>query len=143
AYTAVSKAEGTNDLKKPKTALSAREVPLTGYALDRLLALHIDDGREDGPMMLGYSRRRLSPSTARKRWNRFLDEHPDLPRVTLENMRHSFATSYLAAGGNVENLSRLLGHSDINTTLSRYVRPNAKTVREEMERVSSLLGFHS
>ncbi len=39
-------------------------------------------------------------------------------------MRHSFATSYLHAGGNIEDLSRILGHSDINTTYRRYVRPS-------------------
>lgn len=142
AYTAVSRAEGTNDLKGPKTALSARDIPLTGYALDRLRTHFIAEGRKTGPMMLGYSRKRLSPSTARKRWNRFLDGHPSLPKVTLENMRHSFATSYLAAGGNVENLSRLLGHSDINTTFSRYVRPSSRSMREEMERMSSLLDMN-
>jgi site-specific recombinase XerD len=39
--------------------------------------------------------------------------------------RHSFATSYLHAGGRVEDLSRILGHADIVTTYRRYVRPTA------------------
>lgn len=54
-------------------------------------------------------------------------------------MRHSFATSYLAAGGNVENLSRILGHSDINTTFSRYVRPQSDALAEEMARVAATI----
>lgn len=44
-------------------------------------------------------------------------------------MRHSFATSYLHAGGKVEDLSRMLGHSDINTTYRRYVRPDAEDLK--------------
>ena len=46
-----------------------------------------------------------------------------MPHVTIENQRHSFATSYLHAGGRVEDLSRILGHADIVTTYRRYVRP--------------------
>ena len=72
---------------------------------------------------------RLSPSTAQKQWRRYLSEHPELPPVTLENMRHSFATSCLNAGMNIEDLSRMLGHSDINTTFRRYVKPDLKNIR--------------
>ncbi|WP_417135102.1 tyrosine-type recombinase/integrase [Rubneribacter badeniensis] len=58
-----------------------------------------------------------------------------VPHVTIENMRHSFATSYLHAGGGVEDLSRILGHSDINTTYRRYVRPNVEDLRRGMDAV--------
>ncbi len=34
------------------------------------------------------------------------------------------ARSYLHAGGRVEDLSRILGHSNISTTYRRYVRPS-------------------
>lgn len=50
-------------------------------------------------------------------------------------MRHSFATSYLHAGEGVEDLSRILGHSDINTTYRRYVRPNVEDLRRGMDAV--------
>lgn len=50
-------------------------------------------------------------------------------------MHHSFATSYLHAGGGVEDLSRILGHSDINTTYRRYVRPNVEDLRRGMDAV--------
>ena len=50
-------------------------------------------------------------------------------------MRHSFATSYLHAGGNIEDLSRILGHSDINTTYRRYVRPSVDDLAISMSSV--------
>ena len=68
-------------------------------------------------------------------WNRYLKEHPELPRVTLENMRHSFATACLHAGMNVEDLSRMLGHSDINTTYRRYVKPDLANIRAGLAKI--------
>lgn len=37
--------------------------------------------------------------------------------VTPHILRHSFATNFLRAGGNIRYLSRMLGHSSMNTTL--------------------------
>lgn len=37
-------------------------------------------------------------------------------RVTAHSFRHGFATSYLAAGGTIQELMELLGHSNIQTT---------------------------
>jgi site-specific recombinase XerD len=41
--------------------------------------------------------------------------------VTPHGLRHSFATMYLDNGGKIEDVSDLLGHSDISTTMG-YVR---------------------
>lgn len=38
-------------------------------------------------------------------------------RVTPHMLRHSFATNFMRNNGNMRYLSRLLGHSDINTTM--------------------------
>lgn len=126
AYVSVSPRHGGNTLKETKTELSTRVLPIPRPAVGRLARLV--EGRDDGPFLLGADGARVSPSTAQKRWAAFLRRCDaagmDVPHVTIENMRHSFATSYLHAGGNVEDLSRFLGHSDINTTYRRYVRPS-------------------
>ena len=133
AYTTSSKAEGGNTLKGTKTELSTRLLPLPTEAVRRLSAME----RGDGPFILGVDGRRISPSTAQKRWRAFLrwcaENGREVPPVTLENMRHSFATSYLHGGGNVEDLSRILGHSDINTTYRKYVRPAVDDLRRGMD----------
>lgn len=135
AYTPSSRAEGGNVLKCTKTALSDRLLPLPAEAMRRLSRME----RGEGPFLPGAYGGRLSPSTAQKRWQAFLRrcaaEGAAVPPVTLENMRHSFATSYLHAGGNVEDLSRILGHSDINTTYRKYVRPAVDDLRRGMDAV--------
>lgn len=124
AYLMVSRREGVHDLKEPKTELSRRDVPMPDDVAD---ALRYAPGAHSGPVLVGAGGGRVSPSTARHRWSRFLGwcdaEGIDVPHVTIENQRHSFATSYLHAGGRVEDLSRILGHADIVTTYRRYVRP--------------------
>lgn len=133
AYTTASPSEGGNCLKVTKTPLSTRMLPVPPVAARRIEKME----RGDGPFIVGARGQRISPSTARKRWIAFLrwcaENRRDAVPVTLENMRHSFATSYLHAGGNVEDLSRILGHSDINTTYRKYVRPNVDDLRRGIE----------
>lgn len=131
-------AEGGNHLKPPKTEKSARTVPIPQAAQAILVKLP----QTDGAFMQGKTTKRLSPSCAQKRIKRFYSwagsNGYNLQFVTIENMRHSFATSYLHAGGNVEDLSRILGHTDINTTYKRYVRPSVDDLARGMNSVIKL-----
>lgn len=129
AYVTASPQHGGKQVKPTKTELSTRRLPIPAPAVERLRGIP----RADGPFILGTNGKRISPATAQHRWAAFLAAHPELPQVTLENMRHSFATSYLHAGGNVEDLSRMLGHSDINTTFRKYVKPDVDSLRRGMD----------
>lgn len=131
AYTTASSAHGGNSLKAPKTELSFRTIPMHPKFSEWLETQE----RTDGAFILGANGQRISPSTAQKRWRRFLRDNPDCPQVTIENMRHSFATSYLAAGGRIETLSLMLGHSTINTTLRRYVKPDIESLKADISRI--------
>lgn len=129
AYLAVSAREGGHNLKEPKTPLSARVLPIPSDACTLLKEYRDRDNvSRIGAVLEGVTGKRVSPSTARHRWERFLrwcdETNRDVLHITIENCRHSYATSYLHAGGNVEDLSRLMGHSNIMTTFKRYVRPD-------------------
>ena len=126
AYVVASAECGGNQLKETKTELSHRLIPMPQPFIDWFYW----QPTGTGAWITNRAGDRLSPSTAQKMWRRYLDTHPDLPPVTLENMRHSFATACLHAGMNIEDLSRMLGHSDINTTFRRYVKPDLKDIRE-------------
>lgn len=142
AYLPVSAREGSNDLKAPKTALSARvlPIPVEVCAMLKDYRDHNSTGNV-GAVLQGVANKRVSPSTARHRWERFLrwcnETDRVVPSITVENCRHSYATSYLHAGGNVEDLSRLLGHSNIMTTFKRYVRPNHADLERSVHSIFS------
>ena len=131
----VSKERGGHVMKMPKTDLSNRTVPIPQMYWDYLYWEPLGQGA----YILGADGKRISPSTAQHAWSRYLDRHPDLPRVTLENMRHSYATSCIHAGMAVADLSRILGHSDINTTYRRYVKPQFSDMQKSMVSIDALV----
>lgn len=59
-----------------------------------------------------------------------------LPHGNFHTGRHSFATNYLRAGGKVQNLQHIMGHSKIETTM-RYVHIVDKDKEAEMLMLSN------
>lgn len=94
----------------------SRMVPLPGfveYSLDL-----VKEGRSSGPVFLTGSGERITKSAITKvftniKKNTGIYVHPHL-------LRHTFATSFVAGGGNLEILRLLMGHSDYNIT-QRYL----------------------
>ncbi len=52
--------------------------------------------------------------------------------------RHTFATNYLRAGGQVQNLQNLLGHSSISSTM-KYVHVNEEDKKSEVDQLMNFM----
>lgn len=61
---------------------------------------------------------RISYRTVHEDWQRLISKYPDLVRVRIHDLRHTFATERVGLMG-IEELRALMGHEDIKTTL-RY-----------------------
>jgi integrase/recombinase XerD len=59
-------------------------------------------------------------------------------KVSFHVSRHTFATTYLRAGGNVQNLRLLLGHASINQTMI-YVDILAAEANEDLSKLDDFL----
>lgn len=55
-------------------------------------------------------------------------------KLTTHVCRHTFADIYLNSGGSIDNLARILGHSNIRTT-SGYAKRNKTTITKESDEV--------
>lgn len=60
--------------------------------------------------------------------------------ITSHVARHTFATSFIIAGGNLAVLKELLGHSDIKTTMI-YVHITKEVERKELKLLDNFLKF--
>jgi integrase len=128
--------EGQSDLTPPKTEASHRSIPLTPYATSALLRL-IGGISRIGAVNSKHGRR-MSPARAKSVLSAFFKRHPELPRLTCSSMRHSFATSAILGGVNVATVSRWLGHTDITTTLNRYVKPMQTDMEQAAKQIQAL-----
>ncbi len=56
-----------------------------------------------------------------------------LDRTNFHALRHTFATRCVEAGVDVKTLSEILGHSDVKTTLNRYVHSSFELKQKSMK----------
>ena len=61
-------------------------------------------------------------------------------RVTLHDLRHTFATVFLARGGNIKDLQAILGHSSAMMTLDVYASSDLASRSRTMSMVGRDLG---
>lgn len=60
-------------------------------------------------------------------------------RVYFHSSRHTFATNYLIAGGQIQNLKKALGHSKIETTM-KYAHVVNDLMNEDIKNLDSIVG---
>lgn len=118
-----------------KTAKSEREVYLPPWALDRLHQLWIDAGRPRA-RIIGDAK----PSKVKRVIKRWIALNK-LPRVSMKNLRHTWATIAAASGVPIEHTAAMLGHSNIQTCYRYYLAITKATMRRAQKRIArTLLG---
>lgn len=116
----------------PKSIFSIREIPIS-EELTRLLHLVKSN---DSEYMLGVQKP-MEPRTYQNRFKRYLRDI-GLKEYNFHALRHTFATNCIDNGMDVKSLSEILGHSDVQITLNRYVHPTMNTKRKYITVLSSV-----
>lgn len=117
----------------PKTPCSVREIPIPEFLYSILLSY-----KDDGIYVLN----KVSPMEPRTYQYKF---HSYLSKAVVRQshfhaLRHTFATNCIINGADVKSVSEMLGHSNVNVTLNRYVHPSMDTKRNILDSLSYING---
>lgn len=109
----------------PKSICSLRTIPLCDalYNLISPLDMH-------GEYLLGINTP-MEPRTYQYMFARYL-KAVAVSNKNFHSLRHTFATNCIANGMDIKSLSEILGHSDVKTTLNRYVHPSMDEKRRQL-----------
>lgn len=130
-YCAFSFFTGGTELKALKTqrnGILLRELPIPDYLFDLFAELKLGKG----PYIRKASGKRENVNYLGKTFFKIRANH-NMPRLTCQTMRHSFATACIKdLGMDVASLQRWLGHKNLATTISNYVIPSASDLLPDL-----------
>lgn len=112
----------------PKSRRSARDIPLPPVILELLKSRA---GEPEQYLIQGRNAPYAEPRTLQYRFRHIL-EQCEIEYFNFHMLRHIFATRCVTLGFDTNSVSELLGHANIQTTLSLYVHSSAERKRELM-----------
>jgi integrase len=121
----------------PKSHNSLRCIPMPISVEKYLCALNIDKLTGD-QFILGQKYNPYDPRTLQYNFSRILKEC-HIEHINFHALRHTFATNCIKSGFDVKTLSEILGHSNVNFTMNRYVHSDIEEKRKQMEMLDDYL----
>lgn len=113
---------GTYEIKEPKTVSSIRRIELNESLYKYLMAykdsVKLIPGFDESWFVFGNIFPLAQASIDREKDSAIL--RSGVKRIRIHDFRHSHASNLIANGVNIVAVSKRLGHSDINMTLSTY-----------------------
>lgn len=115
-------------IRKSKTLSGERLVPLNKLAKEI-----IERQPRMNPYIFNSLQGKPVTQTVLKKHNRQVREALDLKEFHNHICRHTFATRALEKGMNIKVLSKILGHSSVAFTMTRYTDVSASFMYEQMQ----------
>lgn len=120
-------------IQKPKTICSVRTIPMPDFIANYISQFQ---GNSDTFFLTG-SKRLMEPRCCLRRYKDILRK-AGVGDYTFHVLRHTFATRCVERDFDIKTLSEILGHSNINITMERYVHPTIDMKREQMNRLEKM-----
>lgn len=126
---------GKTEIKigSPKSKSSKRIIPTPQC----LLPL-INQYRKQGYVLSNSKHKFIEPRLLQWSFEKIVNDC-GLDRTSFHTLRHTFATRCVEAGVDIKTLSEILGHSDVKTTLNKYVHSSFELKQKGMAQLELLL----
>lgn len=118
----------------PKSIFSNRETPMPDDLLPLLMEF-----KKAGQKYVLCTDKPMEPRTYQNHFKKYL-RIINAPDYNFHILRHTFATNCIDNGMDIKSLSEILGHSDVQITLNRYVHPSIDTKRKYINALSADYG---
>lgn len=105
-------------ISTPKSKAAVRDIPIS-QKLENIMEKCISEGEN---YLISGNQKYIEPRLYRKHFYAFLKKN-EISEIRFHDLRHTFATRCITQGGDCKTISCLLGHSNVNITLNRYVHP--------------------
>ncbi|MGM9637359.1 MAG: tyrosine-type recombinase/integrase [Eubacteriales bacterium] len=115
------------EVTEPKTKTSNRLIPIPRFLLPVVAQF-----RALGSVMKNRNGKPVEPRLMQLTFEKYIAEC-DLPKTNFHALRHTFATRCIEAGFDIKSLSEILGHTDVKTTLNKYVHSSLEQKQKNME----------
>lgn len=114
----------------PKSSCSNRDIPLPLFLLERIKK--IPPVSRNAFFLTGSCDSYVEPRSMNNYFKRILRQC-GIPETNYHTLRHTFATRCIELNFDAKTLSEILGHSNVNITLNRYVHISLEQKRRNME----------
>ena len=104
-------------ITEPKSNCSIRDIPLPAFLVE------IAERFSSNPkafVLSGERGKYVEPRTMQNHFKKYIAEC-GIENANFHSLRHTFATRCIEVGFDIKSLSEILGHSNVNITLNRYV----------------------
>ena len=128
-------------VRAPKTESSKRVLPIPPKLSALLQMLYQKNTFGSDVWFLSCSSKPVEPRCYRKSIHGYLAK-AGAHDVNPHMLRHTFATTCLQAGCDIKTLSELMGHSNPNITLQRYVHTNMERKRLRLSKLLATNRIH-
>lgn len=119
-------------ITEPKSDCSIRDIPLPSFLVE--IARQFRD-HPKAYILSGERGKYIEPRTMQNRFKTYVKES-GISDANFHSLRHTFATRCVEVGFELKSLSEVLGHSNVNITLNRYVHSSFELKYSNMNKLT-------
>lgn len=119
-------------ITEPKSDCSIRDIPLPSFLVEiaRQFSNH-----PKAYVLSGECGKYVEPRTMQNHFKSYVAES-GIDDANFHALRHTFATRCIEVGFEIKSLSEVLGHSNVNITLNRYVHSSFELKHNNMNKLN-------